>query len=187
MLFCLGTEAYPAALARISDPPPLFWALGDVGLLTRPRVALVGARNASAVGRRMAARLARELGALGYVVVSGLARGVDTEAHRAALETGTIGVSAGGLANVYPLENKSLFSEVQSKGLHLTEMPLHHAPQARHFPQRNRIVSGLADAVVVVEGAAKSGSAYHRPRRPGPRPRGHGRPRPPARRAGRRL
>lgn len=157
-LFCLGTEAYPAHLADISDPPPILWALGNTDLLSRPMVALVGARNASATGRRMAAKLAAELGELGYTVVSGLARGIDHEAHKAALETGTIAVTAGGLSNIYPTENKDLFAQIQENGLHLTETPPNLAPQARHFPQRNRIISGLAQAVIVVEGAARSGS-----------------------------
>lgn len=157
-LFCLGAPGYPRALHDIPDPPPVLWALGDASLLERPRIALVGARNASAIGRRMSAHLAAELGKLGYVIVSGLARGIDAEAHGAAMETGTIGVTAAGLDNIYPKENAPLFEQIQSKGLHLTEMPIGLSPQARHFPRRNRIISGLAQAVVVIEGAAKSGS-----------------------------
>ncbi len=158
-LFCLGTPDYPAQLAQISDPPPLFWSRGNPALLSnKPIIALVGARNASAIGRRMAAKLAAELGELGYTIISGLARGIDAEAHRAALPTGTIAITAGGIDNIYPNENSDLYGEIQTKGLHLTEMPIGLSPQARHFPRRNRIISGLAKAVVVIEGAAKSGS-----------------------------
>jgi DNA processing protein len=121
-------------------------------------VALVGARNASALGCRMAERLARELGALGLVVVSGLARGIDAAAHRAALETGTIAVLAGGVDDVYPPENAALAERIAADGLRLSEMAMGHAPRAQDFPRRNRIVSGLALGVVVIEGAERSGS-----------------------------
>ena len=157
-LLCLGAGNYPAALWDLSDPPPVLWAKGNTTLLLRPSVALVGARNASAVGRRMAMRLARDLGELGYIVVSGLARGIDAAAHEAALPTGTIAVQAGGIDVVYPKETTELTAEIGHRGLRLSEMPMGLHPQARHFPQRNRIISGLARAVIVVEGAAKSGS-----------------------------
>lgn len=154
----LGAPDYPPMLATIADPPPLLWALGDPALATRPTVALVGARNASALGRRMAARLARELGAGGFVVASGLARGIDASAHRAALETGTVAVHAGGVDDLYPPENAALAAEIAAHGLRISEMPMGLAPQAAHFPRRNRIVSGIALGVIVVEAAERSGS-----------------------------
>ena len=153
-----GRPGYPADLAELPDPPPLLALLGDAGLLLRPMVAIVGARNASSLGTRMARRLAEDLGEAGHVVVSGLARGIDTAAHHAALASGTIAVMAGGVDVVYPVENAVLAQEIAEKGLRLSEQPMHLEPQARHFPCRNRIISGLAKAVVVVEAAAKSGS-----------------------------
>lgn len=153
-----GTPSYPPDLAQIPDPPPLLACLGDVSLLSRPMIAIVGARNASSLGTRMARKLAADLGEAGFVVVSGLARGVDTAAHAASLDTGTLAVMAGGVDVVYPAENAVLAQEIAEKGLRLSEQPMHLEPQARHFPRRNRIVSGLASAVVVVEAAAKSGS-----------------------------
>ncbi len=153
-----GSENYPCRLAEISDPPPFLWTIGDTEQFARDTIAIVGARNASSLGTRMARRLAAELGEAGYAVVSGLARGVDTSAHLAAIETGTIAVMAGGVDVVYPAENAVLFQEIQEKGLRISEMPMNLAPQARHFPRRNRIISGLANAVIVVEAAAKSGS-----------------------------
>jgi len=149
---------YPARLATIPDPPPLLWALGDPALMAKPAVALVGARNASALGRRMASRLARELGAAGLVVTSGLARGIDAAAHKAAMETGTMAAQAGGVDDIYPPENAGLAAEIAERGLRLSEMPMGYAPRAQDFPRRNRIVSGLSLGVVVVEGALRSGS-----------------------------
>jgi len=157
-LICAGSPDYPADLAEISDAPAVLWALGDLALLARPRVALVGARNASSLGLRMARRLAEGLGAAGVTVVSGLARGIDAEAHRAALTSGTIGVQAGGIDVIYPLENADLARQIAERGLRLSEQPPGMAPKAQHFPQRNRIISGLSRAVVVVEAAARSGS-----------------------------
>ncbi|MCB1328729.1 MAG: DNA-processing protein DprA [Maritimibacter sp.] len=153
-----GAPAYPAALAEIPDPPPLLWAIGDTALLARPKIAIVGARNASSLGLRMARRLAGELGKQGQVIVSGLARGIDTAAHDATLETGTIAVLASGVDVIYPHENTVLGEEIGRSGLRLSEAPMGAVPQARHFPARNRIVSGLSRAVVVVEAAARSGS-----------------------------
>jgi DNA processing protein len=153
-----GRDGYPRDLAQLSDPPPLLATIGDLGLLDRPIIALVGARNASSLGSRMARRLSEELGAAGFVVVSGLARGIDTAAHYASLATGTVAVMAGGVDVVYPIENAVLAQEIAEKGLRLSEQPMHLEPQARHFPRRNRIISGLSKAVVVVEAAAKSGS-----------------------------
>jgi DNA processing protein len=127
-------------------------------LLARPMVAMVGARNASSLGLRMARRLAEVLGGAGQVVVSGLARGIDAAAHEAALGTGTVAVMAGGVDVIYPPENAGLAAQVAARGCVVSEQPPGLEPQARHFPLRNRIVAGLARAVVVVEAAAKSGS-----------------------------
>ncbi|MCX7646152.1 MAG: DNA-processing protein DprA, partial [Rhodobacteraceae bacterium] len=157
-LLCLGDADYPPLLAEIADPPPLLWALGDTALLGRPAVAIVGARNASSLGLRMAKALARGLGEAGCVTVSGLARGVDAACHLASLETGTVAVVAGGVDVVYPPENAALARDVAARGLILSEQPMGLEPLARHFPRRNRIVAGIARAVVVVEAAAKSGS-----------------------------
>ncbi|SEV89922.1 DNA processing protein [Cognatiyoonia koreensis] len=149
---------YPAHLRDISDAPPLLWVIGQTEYLSRPMIALVGARNASSLGTRMAKRLAEDLGAAGYVVVSGLARGIDAAAHVAALPHGTVAVQAGGVDVIYPTENAEIAHKIAKQGLRISEMPMGLQPQARHFPARNRIISGLARAVVVVEAAAKSGS-----------------------------
>ena len=157
-LLCLGLPEYPAALAQVDGAPPLLWAVGDVSLCSRPSIALVGARNASSLGTRMARALARDLGEEGFVVTSGLARGVDTAAHLAALASGTIAVLAGGVDIIYPSENTDLGAKIGQQGLRLSEQPMGMAPMARHFPARNRIISGLSQAVVVIEAAARSGS-----------------------------
>lgn len=157
-LLLRGEAAYPPLLALLPDAPPLLWALGDAALLSRPAVALVGARNASSLGLRMARSLAEGLGQAGLVVVSGLARGVDAAAHAAALPTGTVAVMAGGVDHVYPPENAALAAQVAARGLRLSEHPMGMEPQARHFPARNRIVSGLSLGVVVVEAAERSGT-----------------------------
>ena len=153
-----ATLIYPPQLRDLSDAPPFLWAIGDIFLLQRPAISMVGARNASSLGTRMAKSLAAELGQLGYVIVSGLARGVDAAAHLAALDTGTIAVQAGGVDVMYPAENTELALNIAAKGLRLSEMPMGLQPMARHFPKRNRIISGLAQATVIVEAAAKSGS-----------------------------
>ena len=153
-----GSADYPATLSDISDSPPILWAIGSLALLKRPMVALVGARNASSLGTRMAKKLAEELSNQGITVVSGLARGIDAAAHLGALAGGTVAVQAGGVDVIYPAENAKLAGDIAKKGLRLSEMPMGLQPQARHFPARNRIISGLAQAVVVVEAAAKSGS-----------------------------
>ncbi|MDP5085812.1 MAG: DNA-processing protein DprA [Yoonia sp.] len=157
-LLIAGTPDYPASLAQIDDAPPMLWVMGKVSLLQRPIIALVGARNASSLGTRMAKRLAEDLSLAGYAVVSGLARGIDAAAHLGALTHGTIAVQAGGVDVIYPSENAQLAHDIAKSGLRLSEMPMGLQPQARHFPARNRIISGLAQAVVVVEAAAKSGS-----------------------------
>lgn len=157
-MVCFGEPAYPDALSGIPDPPPLLWCIGDAGLMARPMVALVGARNASSLGTRMARKLAEGLGEAGFVVVSGMARGIDTAAHLAALKGGTIAVQAGGADVIYPRENAALADNIAKTGLRLSEIAIGTQPQARHFPRRNRIISGLARAVIVVEAAARSGS-----------------------------
>jgi DNA processing protein len=157
-LLCWGEPAYPAALAAIEDAPPVLTLLGRAELLSRPMVAVVGARNASANGCRLARELARGLGEAGLVIVSGLARGIDAAAHLGALDSGSIAAVAGGVDIVYPEENRDLHRALAEKGALLSELPLGSEPQARHFPRRNRIISGLALGVVVVEAAARSGS-----------------------------
>ncbi len=157
-MICLGDALYPEALAELPDAPPILWVVGDAAQLQKPLIAMVGARNASSLGTRMARALAKELGAAGYVVVSGLARGVDTSAHLGALKSGTIAVMAGGVDVIYPSENRELASDIIKTGALLSEQPVGLPPKARHFRTRNRIISGLARAVVVVEAAAKSGS-----------------------------
>jgi DNA processing protein len=149
---------YPQTLASIDDAPPLISVIGHLHLLRKRAVAMVGARNASINGKRFAEALARDLGAAGYVVVSGLARGIDTSAHAGALAGGTIAVVAGGLDVVYPEENRSLQQRIAEQGLVVAECPIGTQPLARHFPRRNRIISGLALGVVVIEATIKSGS-----------------------------
>jgi DNA processing protein len=149
---------FPSLLREATDAPPLLSALGDLALLQRPAVALVGARNASANGRLLAETMARDLGEAGWVVVSGLARGIDSAAHRGALASGTIAVMAGGLERPYPPESEALFRQIAEHGLAVSEMDLGRVPQARHFPRRNRIVAGLSFGTVVIEAAVQSGS-----------------------------
>jgi len=150
--------AYPEFLAAIPDPPPVIGVAGDSDMLHRRGVAIVGARNASAAGRRFARQLAADLGEAGFVVVSGLARGIDTAAHDGSLATGTIAVMAGGLDSVYPPENSALFDDIVAQGGAISEHPPGTVPTAGHFPPRNRLISGLALGVVVVEAASRSGS-----------------------------
>jgi len=149
---------FPRGLAALEPPPPVISILGHATLLQREMVAIVGARNASALGRRLAANLARDLSAAGLVVTSGMARGIDTSAHEGALEGGTVAVLAGGVDNIYPPENDTLHARIVAQGAIVSEMPFGTVPQARHFPRRNRIISGLARGVVVVEAAEGSGS-----------------------------
>ncbi|NVO24276.1 DNA-processing protein DprA [Donghicola mangrovi] len=157
-MICIGSPSYPPALLDLGDPPPILWAMGDTTQMDKPMVALVGARNASSLGVRMARKLAQELGEAGYIVVSGLARGIDAAAHEASLTTGTIGVMGGGVDIIYPQENATIAANIAKQGLRLSEAPMGATPTARHFPARNRIIAGLAQALVVVEAAAKSGS-----------------------------
>lgn len=157
-LIIFGDDAYPALLAEIEDAPASLTVIGDVGLLRRASIAVVGSRNASLNGRRLAYDIARDIGIGGLVVVSGMARGIDAEAHRGALPNGTVAVLAGGVDVCYPLENAQLYARVREQGTLLSEVPPATAPQARHFPRRNRLISGLAQGVVVVEANLRSGS-----------------------------
>jgi DNA processing protein len=154
----LGQGLYPRLLAELEDAPPLLIARGRVGLLDRAAVAIVGARNASAAACRFARGLAHDLGLQDVAVVSGLARGIDSAAHDGALESGTIGVIAGGIDIFYPPENQARQEAMFERGLVLAEMPPATEPRARHFPYRNRIIAGLGSGTVVVEAAPRSGS-----------------------------
>ncbi|MGY6409951.1 MAG: DNA-processing protein DprA [Alkalilacustris sp.] len=155
---CLTDPLYPAELASIPDAPPLLWVRGNPDALTRPAVAIVGARNASSLGLRMARALAEGLGREGFCIASGLARGIDTAAHGAAQPTGTVAVLAGGVDCIYPAENTPLAARILETGLLISEQPMGLQPQARHFPRRNRLISGVSLGVVVVEAAPRSGS-----------------------------
>jgi DNA processing protein len=154
----MGKGLYPRLLAELVDAPPLLIAKGDLKLLDRPAVAMVGARNASAAACRFARGLAHDLGSEGLVVVSGLARGIDSAAHDGSLESGTIGIIAGGIDVFYPPENEERQRAMAERGLVLAEMPPGTEPRARHFPYRNRIIAGMAAGTVVVEAAPRSGS-----------------------------
>lgn len=157
-LIFLEEPDYPPPLAAIDDAPPVISVLGQSDVLARPAVAIVGSRNASLNGRRLATGLARDLGAAGFVVVSGLARGIDAAAHAGALATGTIAVVAGGVDIIYPPENAALHADLLARGAVVSEVANGVAPQARHFPRRNRVIAGMARGVVVVEASMNSGS-----------------------------
>jgi DNA processing protein len=157
-LLALCEADYPAALAAIDDAPPLICVLGDESLLGRPAIAIVGARNASANGQRLARQLAEDLSQARFLIVSGLARGIDAAAHQGALARGTAAVLAGGLDVVYPEQNRGLYEEIAARGLLLSEMPPGTEPKSRHFPRRNRLVSGLSMGVLLVEATLRSGS-----------------------------
>ena len=154
-----GQPDYPELLALLDDAPPVVAVLGDPAILSERAVALVGSRNASINGQRMAESLAAELAQAGLIVVSGMARGVDAAAHTGALRTGkTIAAVAGGLDIPYPPEHADLQRQIAESGAVISESPLGTAPQARHFPRRNRLIAGLSLGVVVVEAAPRSGS-----------------------------
>ena len=157
---CLNDTDYPAFLREISDPPHVLYAQGNLNLLHSPCIAMVGSRAATAYGKRAAFTLARDLAERKITVVSGLAMGVDSEAHRGALSVqgGTIGVLGCGLDVTYPRQNVKLYAEIRSRGLLLSEYPLGTSPDGFRFPARNRIIAGLSKGVVVVEAARKSGS-----------------------------
>ena len=157
-LLAWGEPDYPEALAAIDDPPPLIAVRGHAHLLKQRMVAVVGARNASANGRRFARQLATDLGQSGLVVISGMARGIDASAHEGALGTGTVAVMASGIDVIYPSENTALYEEIVARGAALSENPPGSEPLGRYFPRRNRMISGLSLGIVVVEAAARSGS-----------------------------
>ncbi len=149
---------YPEPLAAIEDAPPLITALGHPSLLQKRCIGIVGARNASLNGRKVAENLARDLGQQNFVIVSGMARGIDTAAHKASLPTGTIAVLAGGVDVVYPKENQDLYAQLAETGCIISDMPMGIEPFSKLFPRRNRLISGLSLGVIVVEAAMQSGS-----------------------------
>ncbi len=149
---------YPKALAVIEVPPPMIYVRGKIDLLQLPAVAIVGSRLASAAGLKLAKQFALELGRAGLIIASGLARGIDGAAHEASLATGTIAVLAGGIDNVYPPEHADLYRRICELGCVVSEMPPGFKPRAGDFPRRNRIISGLALGVLVIEAARRSGT-----------------------------
>ena len=154
-----GEAGYPSRLATVEDAPPVLGVRGSPATLMRPMIAIVGSRNASAAGLKFAGQLARELGEAGFVIISGLARGIDQAAHRTSIASGTVAVLAGGHDRIYPSEHKELLASIlDGEGAAISEMPLGHEPRARDFPRRNRLISGCALGVVVVEAAHRSGS-----------------------------
>jgi len=157
-LIVLGDADYPDMLAAVDPPPPLLWTLGDASLMARPCIAVVGARIASAGGQRIARGLSQQLGEAGHVVVSGLARGIDASAHTGALPTGTVAVLGGGVDDIYPPDNADLYAQIVEQGCVISESPMGARAQAKDFPRRNRIISGLSRGVIVVEAELRSGS-----------------------------
>ena len=157
-LVALGEAGYPPWLALIDAPPPLLCIKGQLGLVARPIVSIVGSRNGSAAGQKIARTLAADLGKRDFVIASGLARGIDAAAHRAALETGTIAVLAGGIDIIYPPEHADLHHQISEQGLLVCERPPGLDPRAQDFPRRNRLISGMAAGLIVVEAARRSGS-----------------------------
>ena len=157
-LIVLGETGYPDMLAAVDPPPPVLWTRGDASLMARPCIAVVGARIASAGGQRIARGLSQQLGEAGHVVVSGLARGIDGAAHTGALPTGTVAVLGGGVDDVYPPDNAELYAEIAEQGCIVSESPMGARAQAKDFPRRNRIISGLSRGVIVVEAELRSGS-----------------------------
>lgn len=154
----IGDTDYPALLRAVDPAPPVFAYLGHSHLFQDRSVAMVGARNASANSKKIAMAMAADIGAANYVIVSGLARGIDAASHQGALATGTVAVLAGGVDAVYPKENEALYKAIKEQGAIVSEMPLGHIGRAKDFPRRNRIISGLSLATVVVEAALRSGS-----------------------------
>ena len=157
-IVALPEADYPPLLRHIDAPPPLIFMKGDPAIAARPTIAIVGSRSASAAGRQFAGLLARDLGAEGISIASGLARGIDTAAHQGGLPTGTIAVVAGGIDIIYPPENAELHGEIAARGLILSECPMGFQPRGMDFPRRNRLISGISSGVVVVEAAQRSGS-----------------------------
>jgi len=157
-LVMLGDADFPPLLAETDGAPPVITVKGDLSLLSRPSIAIVGARNCSANGKAICRKIAAALGEAGITVVSGLARGIDAAAHQASLATGTVGVVAGGVDVTYPAENTELQEKIGQQGLLIAESPFGTQPKARHFPRRNRIISGASLGVAVIEAALRSGS-----------------------------
>ena len=157
-LIVLGDPDFPEMLAAVDPPPPVLWALGDASLMSRPCIAVVGARIASAGGQRIARGLSQQLGEAGHVVVSGLARGIDGAAHTGALPTGTVAVLGGGVDDIYPPDNADLYAQIVERGCIVSESPMGARAQAKDFPRRNRIIAGLSRGVIVVEAELRSGS-----------------------------
>lgn len=157
-LVAIGERGYPTALAQVDGPPPLIYVKGRLELAEMPIVAIVGARNGSAVGQKFTRQIASALGLEGFAVASGLARGIDTAAHTASLEHGTIAVVAGGIDIIYPPENAGLQQAIGERGLLISERAPGFSPRAKDFPRRNRLISGISLGVVVVEAAERSGS-----------------------------
>lgn len=151
-------EEYSSILREIADPPPIISVKGNISLLKKETIAIVGARNASINGMNIAKKFASDLSDMGFAIVSGMAKGIDAAAHSASLKGGTIGVIAGGIDNIYPKENEELFHKVYQDGLLISEYKIAQKPLAQYFPQRNRIISGLSSAVIIVEAAKKSGT-----------------------------
>lgn len=157
-LICAVEPDYPRYLRALDPPPPVISVLGHVDILNQPCVAIIGSRNASAIGQRFAGTLAAELGQAGQVIVSGLARGIDAAAHHAAIESGTVAVLGGGVDHIYPRDNTELYHAIRERGAIVSESPLGYRATARDFPRRNRIISGLSRGVVVIEAAERSGT-----------------------------
>ena len=151
---------YPKLLHQIDTFPPVLTVLGDLTLLNKRSVSIVGSRNASSNGCNFARKIAKELGEAGFVITSGFASGIDSSAHRGAIDTGTIAVLGGGVDDIYPRGNEELYYEIKNKGLIMSEVPFNSAPRAENFPARNRIVSGLSEAVIVIEAGARSGTLH---------------------------
>ena len=157
-LCLIGEPDYPHMLAEIDNPPPALWVKGRTDLLKLPAVGVVGARNASALGLRTARRITQDLAEGGHVIVSGLARGIDAAAHEVALPFGTVAVMAGGIDQIYPSENTALAAQIGEAGVLLSECAMGVEPTSRHFPRRNRLISGLSLGVLLIEAAIRSGS-----------------------------
>jgi len=157
-LILMGDAGYPVLLGQAEGAPPALWGLGPLKTLHSKAVAIVGARNASAAGQKMAGMLAHDLGEAGFIIVSGLARGIDARAHESSLKTGTVAVLGGGVDDVYPPDNTALYQRIRDGGLLLSESPMGYTAQARDFPRRNRIISGLSLGTIVVEAELRSGS-----------------------------
>jgi DNA processing protein len=151
-------DVYPISLKNLDDAPPIISFCGNIELLNKPIIGIVGARNASPGGLRLAHTIARELGEAGFIIVSGLARGIDGAAHNGSLDTGTIAVIAGGIDQIYPPENTKLYHDIKTKGCLISEMPFGAPPAAPLFPRRNRLIASLCQGLVIIEAAKKSGT-----------------------------